>query len=153
MNASRLVAPFLALGLMVACGAEEAPPSSTTTASEPAQAAESTTPAEAPEAGYTDLSIAEFQELIGKEDVTLVNVHVPFEGDLPETDRSIPFDQIEAHLDQLPADRNAPVVLYCRSGRMSEIAGGTLAGLGYSRVYNLVGGFNAWRAAGLPMAQ
>jgi rhodanese-related sulfurtransferase len=34
---------------------------------------------------------------------------------------------------------------------MSTEASGVLARLGYTRVYNLVGGFNAWRAAGLPM--
>ena len=62
------------------------------------------------------------------------------------------FNEIQNHLDELPADKNAPVVLYCRSGPMSVRAATTLAGLGYTRIYSLNGGFNAWSAAGLPMA-
>jgi rhodanese-related sulfurtransferase len=79
-------------------------------------------------------------------------VHIPFNGDLPLTDLSIPFDEILAHLAQLPADKNAPVVLYCQSGPMGMRAATALAGQGYTRVYNLQGGMRAWGAAGLPMA-
>ena len=101
---------------------------------------------------YTDLDVSELQAFLEEEDPPLVNVHIPFEGDLPGTDLSIPYDQIQTRLEELPADRDAPVVLYCRSGRMSAIAAADLARLGYSNVYNLVGGFISWRAAGLPMA-
>ena len=34
---------------------------------------------------------------------------------------------------------------------MSSIAGETLVDLGYTNVWNLDGGFNAWEKAGLPM--
>jgi rhodanese-related sulfurtransferase len=104
-----------------------------------------------PGGAYWNISVAELQTMLSRKDFPLVNTHVPFQGDLPQTDLSIPFNEIANHLDQLPASKDAPIVLYCRSGNMSTEASTVLAKLGYTRVYNLVGGFNAWRAAGLPM--
>jgi rhodanese-related sulfurtransferase len=104
----------------------------------------------ASERGYTDISVAELSEMLEDKDFTMVNVHIPFEGDLPQTDLSIPYDEIDQHLDQLP-DKDAKIVLYCRSDRMSHIAAETLVQNGYTNVYNLDGGFVAWEAAGLPM--
>lgn len=99
---------------------------------------------------YQDVSFPELQSMIETKDFPLINVHIPFEGDLPDTDLSILFDEIEDHLDLLPADKDARIVLYCRSGRMSSIAAEPLVGLGYIGVYNLERGFNAWQGAGLP---
>jgi len=84
-------------------------------------------------------------------DFVFVNVHIPFEGDIPQTDVSIAYDEIDKHLDELPADKDARIVLYCRSDRMSNIAAETLVGLGFTNIYNLDGGFAAWEQAGLPV--
>ncbi len=101
---------------------------------------------------YWDISVEELQEMLANKDFTMVNVHIPFEGDLPDTDISIPYNQIEQYLDQLPKEKDEKIVLYCRSDRMSGIAAEELVGLGYTNIYNLDGGFNAWVRAGLPMA-
>ncbi len=101
--------------------------------------------------GYRDISAQELEQMLENKDFTMVNVHIPFEGDLPNTDLSIPYDQITQHLDELP-EKDAKIVLYCRSDNMSNTAAKALVELGYTNLYNLDGGFNAWKAAGLPMA-
>lgn len=40
-------------------------------------------------------------------------------------------------------DLDAPVLLYCRTGRRAALAAVKLEGLGYTRLYNL-GGLNGW---------
>jgi rhodanese-related sulfurtransferase len=100
---------------------------------------------------YTDVSPTELQQMLEAKDFVFVNVHIPYEGDIPGTDLSIPFNEIEDNLTQLPRNPDEKIVLYCRSDRMSRIAAETLIGLGYTNVWNLDGGFNAWRSAGLPL--
>jgi len=97
--------------------------------------------------GYADISVEELAELLEDRDLTMVNVHIPYEGELPQTDLLIPYDEIEDHLAELPA-KDAPIVLYCRSGSMSSTAARILAEEGYTNVMELDGGFNAWEAAG-----
>ena len=97
--------------------------------------------------GYTDLTVEQLVRMTETEDLTLVNTHIPFAGDLPGTDLSIRFDQLDQYLDRLP-DKDAQIVLYCRSGGMSTSAAKELATLGYTNVYELNGGMNAWKDAG-----
>lgn len=99
---------------------------------------------------YTDITTDQFKGMLDKKDFFLVDVHVPNEGMLPKIDARIPFDQITQQLDQLPSDKSARIVLTCRSGRMSGEASTALADLGYTNVYNLEGGFNAWKDKGYP---
>lgn len=100
---------------------------------------------------YTDVSVAELQTMLANKDFTFVNVHIPFEGDIANTDLSVAYNEIEQNLDKLPADKDAKIVLYCRSDRMSRIAAETLVDLGYTNVWNLDGGMVAWEQAGLPL--
>ena len=97
---------------------------------------------------YKEISVNELVSMMEKKDFTLVNVHIPFEGDLPKTDLSLAYDTIGQNLDQLGGDQNAKIVLYCKSDRMSTIAAEELVKLGYTNIWNLDGGMVAWEQAG-----
>jgi phage shock protein E len=101
---------------------------------------------------YTNVSATVLVRMLAKKDFPLVNVHIPFEGDIAGTDFSFPFNQAEANLAKLPTDKSARVVLYCRSGSMSGIAARALVKLGFTNVWNLDGGMIAWQEAGYPLA-
>ena len=49
------------------------------------------------------------------------------------------------------ADLDAALVIVCQQGYQSSLAAGNLQDLGFSRATDLDGGFEAWRAAGLPI--
>ena len=57
--------------------------------------------------------------------------------------------EFQARLQALPKDK--AVVLYCHSGRRSKDAMSFLESIGYSRVFNLLGGTVAWKRDGLPL--
>ena len=70
---------------------------------------------------YTDISPDELNAMLANKDFLLVNTHIPFEGDLPQTDLSIPYNEIGANLQLLPAHKDAKIVLYCRSDRIAGL--------------------------------
>lgn len=101
---------------------------------------------------YTDVTPSALDEMLQAKDFILVNVHVPYAGEIEATDLFIPFEEIGGRLGELPSDRTAKIVLYCRSGSMSAIAARELVAAGYTDVWNLDGGMNAWQAQGYPLS-
>lgn len=102
---------------------------------------------------YTDVAPIELQQMLATKNFPLINVHIPYEGEIDKTDAFIPFDEIEKNLDQLPKDKTTQIVLYCRSGRMSQEAANTLVKLGFTNVWNLDRGMIGWAQAGLPIVE
>ncbi|MCC6803568.1 MAG: rhodanese-like domain-containing protein [Anaerolineae bacterium] len=78
---------------------------------------------------------------------TIVNVHIPHEGEIDGTDLRIAYNDIDALMTALP-DKNVPIIVYCRSGNMSAQATTVLVERGYSQVYDVPGGMIAWEASG-----
>jgi rhodanese-related sulfurtransferase len=106
----------------------------------------------APQA-YVDIGPDELAAMLEDKDFVLVNTHVPYEGEIEQTDLFLPFDRAADLIDRLPGDKAAKIVVYCRSDRMSRIAADVWAAAGYTNLINLEGGFVAWEAAGYPLLQ
>jgi phage shock protein E len=98
---------------------------------------------------YQTLTIDAFADILANnpEDYTILNVHIPYEGEIEGTNANVPYNDIEALTAALP-DKGAPIILYCRSGNMSEQASYALLELGYTQVRDVPGGMNAWRESG-----
>jgi rhodanese-related sulfurtransferase len=56
-----------------------------------------------------------------------------------------------ADRDERVADPGRPLIVMCDAGYQSSLAAATLHELGHDRATDLDGGFQAWRAAGLPV--
>ncbi len=63
---------------------------------------------------------------------------------------SIPRGFLELRVEEKIPDRRRPVIVHCAMGLRSLLAGRALREMGYENVYNMAGGFNAWKNNGLP---
>lgn len=134
--------------LLAACSSGEATP----VANNDVNLAEETQTVPVGDVGtYTDVSVDGLAAMMDEKSFPLVNVHIPYEGEIADTDLFIPYNEIEQNLDQFPADKDARIVLYCRSGSMSADAARSLVELGYTDVWNVDGGMIAWRNSGRPL--
>ncbi|MDP1721928.1 MAG: rhodanese-like domain-containing protein [Candidatus Gottesmanbacteria bacterium] len=94
------------------------------------------------------VSAKELKKLLAKKDFAFINVHTPYEGEIEKTDTFVAYDQMVAQSASLPKDKNTPIILYCKTGRMSGEAIVTMQKMGYTNVRHLVGGMDAWTKTG-----
>ncbi|MBI2405061.1 hypothetical protein HYV22_02685, partial [Candidatus Gottesmanbacteria bacterium] len=100
-------------------------------------------------AGAADtISAGELKKLLATKDFMLINVHTPYEGEIAKTDTFVPYDAIVENTNSLPKDKNAAIILYCKSGNMSGQAVETMKKLGYTNVRHLAGGMDSWKRSG-----
>jgi rhodanese-related sulfurtransferase len=97
---------------------------------------------------YGNISVEQFIKLMDQKDFILINVHIPYQGEIPNTDTLIPFNSMDQHRGKLPNDKNAKIVVYCMTGPMGYIAAGKLVDMGYTSVVHFEGGMQAWVNSG-----
>lgn len=71
-------------------------------------------------------------------------------GHLPRA-RHIPVAELEKRSDEIQKFRDKPVLVTCRTGNRAGSAVRILKKLGFSQVFQLKGGLQAWEAASLPV--
>jgi rhodanese-related sulfurtransferase len=100
-----------------------------------------------------DVGTLEATRLINSSNAVLVDLRETKEyegGRLPNAVH-IPLSQLESRGTELARYTGKPVVAYSMSGERSGLAHKALVRLGFADVYNLKGGFRAWKDAGLPV--
>ena len=110
----------------------------------------------AAKARIPEVSVADAEAAIRAADV-LVDVREADEfaaGHLPGAVH-ISRGMLEFRFSGMPAlqARDTKVVLYCKTSGRAALAGVALQDMGYLHVQNLAGGFDAWVAAGKPVAK
>lgn len=91
----------------------------------------------------------EFESIISEEDIFLLQAHVPYYGEIKDTDLIMRnWKEPSSYVDELPEDKNTKLAVYCRSGRMSALTSEKLMEMGYTNIYELEGGMNSWEASG-----
>lgn len=93
------------------------------------------------------VSKTEFSQLIKKPGAQLIDVRTPreFSNGFISGAKNIDYngDSFEKQMKKL--DKNKPVLVYCAAGGRSENAAELLKEWGFKEVYDLEGGYNAWK--------
>ncbi len=110
----------------------------------------------AAKAHVNEVALADAEQALREADV-LVDVREADEfaaGHIPGAVH-ISRGMLEFRFSAMPAlqSRDIRVVLYCKTSGRAALAGVALREMGYLNVLNIAGGFDAWVAAGKPVAK
>jgi molybdopterin/thiamine biosynthesis adenylyltransferase/rhodanese-related sulfurtransferase len=100
-----------------------------------------------------EVSVQEVQGKLNPDNgFTLLDVREGDEWEQGQLNKAIflPRGFLEQKADKLLPDRGQSIVVYCAGGTRSALAAKTLQDLGYTDVYSMAGGFNAWKNNGFP---
>ena len=98
---------------------------------------------------FQNINVEEFKQKMQEPDTVVLDVRTPGEieeGEIPGY-QMINFmsPEFANEIDQL--DRDKTYLVYCRSGGRSANACNAMSTLGFSSLFNLLGGINAWNSA------
>lgn len=104
-----------------------------------------------PREPFTRVDVNEAKEMTERDNVAVIDVretHEYVQGHVPGA-RHIPVASVFARRDELPADKD--LLFVCAVGQRSALACEMAAAAGFTRLFNLEGGTDAWIKAGLPV--
>lgn len=101
---------------------------------------------------FEDVSVEQFQQLIGKNGAQLIDVRTAEEYENGHLKNALLIDYLAADFKTKAfdgLDKTKPVLVYCASGGRSAKSAKIYKDAGFEKVYNLVGGFKAWSSNNL----
>jgi rhodanese-related sulfurtransferase len=105
--------------------------------------------------GVANLTPTEAVLLMNRSNAVVVDVREATEyaqGHIADA-KHIPLAQLGERLKELTRYKEKPVLLHCQGGVRSAKACDLLAKEGFTKLYNLQGGINAWQQAKLPVVK
>lgn len=97
-------------------------------------------------AAYLKISQDVAKKIMDTQETIVIDVRTleEYEGGHIKNAILVPVDQIEENADKVLSDKNASILVYCRSGNRSKSASMKLVDLGYKNIYDF-GGINIWK--------
>ncbi len=93
------------------------------------------------------ISVSELKKALDdKQDLVLLDVREPHELEICKLQYTlhIPIGEMRFRFDELDQYKDKTIIVYCRSGRRSNMAAQFMQESGFSNVKNLKGGVLAW---------
>ena len=96
---------------------------------------------------YVDLNVEEFKAKMSEKDVVILDVRTPGETAQGKIEGAVEINFRDPSFAKRvqDLDKNKKYLVYCRSGRRSLGAIEIMVENGFKDLYNLVGGYNAWK--------
>ena len=103
--------------------------------------------------GIKEVNSAAALQLINHKNAVVLDVRESSEYDAGHVLNSklLPLGKLKERMGELEKYKNQPIVVVCRSGNRSGTACFILGKQGFSQVYNLAGGVQAWQKSNLPL--
>jgi len=101
---------------------------------------------------FVDVTVEVFQKMIHKKGAQLIDVRTPREYERGHLKDAILINYMADDFKSKAfegIDKSTPVFIYCASGGRSAKSARIYAEAGFTKVYNLLGGFNAWKRKNL----
>lgn len=100
---------------------------------------------------YGDVTVQQAKELIEKKSLVILDVRTDLEFNTGHINGAINilYNELELRLDEF--NKSDEFLIYSRTGTRSFLATLILKNKGYSKVYNMVDGIEAWKKAGYPI--
>ena len=99
------------------------------------------------------ISVSDAKAIFDKGGVTFLDCREPKEyksGHIPGA-VNIPRGLLEFKIGAKISDKNAQIIMYCKSGGRGCLACESIGKMGYKNVKNMDGGWKAWAKAGYPV--
>mgnify|MGYP000331623140 CR=1 FL=1 len=101
---------------------------------------------------FMDVNVEEFQKLIEKKGAQLIDVRTPGEYEKGHLKDALLINYMADDFKVKAFEglnKSTPVLIYCASGGRSAKSAKMYKEAGFEKVYNMLGGFRAWKAKNL----